>query len=154
MVDYSNFSALIKFIEVIENAVGPHVDGDRFFDMLDDNIEMEFMCAPPGTPKGLSGKQAIIDTFDDATYGDILILESCTLSNFYRTDKPGVVIVEYTGKGHGPKTGKPYDQRYLSILTIKNGKIVHWRDYWDGIAALEPIGGIEALNAGMYKKLN
>lgn len=151
MVDYLKYVALEPFFKVIEDAVKDDIDGGRFFDLLADDIEMEFMCAAPGTPKGISGRQTIIEAF--AGYGDTLTLESCTLSNYYRTDKPGVVIVEYTGLGHGTQTGKVYDQRYLSVLTTKDRKIVHWRDYWDPIAALEAIGGAEALMSSMYKNM-
>jgi uncharacterized protein len=32
-------------------------------------------------------------------------------------------------------TGKPYDNRLISVVTIENRKIVHWRDYMDSLAA-------------------
>jgi hypothetical protein len=32
-------------------------------------------------------------------------------------------------------TGAPFDNRFVSIITIENKKIVHWRDYMDSLAA-------------------
>jgi ketosteroid isomerase-like protein len=28
-----------------------------------------------------------------------------------------------------------YDNRFISVITIENRKIVHWRDYMDSLAA-------------------
>ena len=38
---------------------------------------------------------------------------------------------------HGKKiaTGNPYDNRFISVVTIEDRKIVHWRDYMDSLAA-------------------
>ena len=32
-------------------------------------------------------------------------------------------------------SGKAYDNRFVSIATIEDRKIVHWRDYMDSLAA-------------------
>lgn len=37
--------------------------------------------------------------------------------------------------GFTPKTGKAYDNRFCSIITVKERKVVHWRDYMDSLAA-------------------
>ncbi|MEU7973050.1 hypothetical protein AB0B48_13490 [Micromonospora sp. NPDC049089] len=31
--------------------------------------------------------------------------------------------------------------RYIAVLTIRDGRLVHYRDYWDPIAAQELLGG-------------
>jgi ketosteroid isomerase-like protein len=46
-----------------------------------------------------------------------------------------VVILEYEVHGKILATGGPYDNRFVSIITIKKRKIVHWRDYMDSLAA-------------------
>jgi ketosteroid isomerase-like protein len=38
-------------------------------------------------------------------------------------------------------TGIPYDNRLLSVITIDNRKIVHWRDYMDSLAAWNALTG-------------
>ena len=32
-------------------------------------------------------------------------------------------------------TSAPYDNRFVSIITVADRKIVHWRDYMDSLAA-------------------
>jgi ketosteroid isomerase-like protein len=34
------------------------------------------------------------------------------------------------------KTGASYDNRFISVVTIEERKIVHWRDYMDSLAAM------------------
>ena len=48
---------------------------------------------------------------------------------------PRVVVLEYEVHGKIVTTGKSYDNRFASIITIENRKIVHWRDYMDSLAA-------------------
>jgi ketosteroid isomerase-like protein len=52
-----------------------------------------------------------------------------------RSQDPRVVILEYEVHGKILATGVPYDNRFVSIITVENKKIVHWRDYMDSLAA-------------------
>jgi ketosteroid isomerase-like protein len=38
-------------------------------------------------------------------------------------------------------TGLSYDNRIISVITIGNRKIVHWRDYMDSLAAWTALNG-------------
>ena len=53
----------------------------------------------------------------------------------HKADASRVVIVEYEVHGTILATGTPYDNRFASIATIANRKIVRWRDYMDSLAA-------------------
>ena len=55
---------------------------------------------------------------------------SCILSENGR-----VVTLEYEVHGKVVATDTPYDNRFVSIATIENLKIVRWRDYMDSLAA-------------------
>jgi ketosteroid isomerase-like protein len=46
-----------------------------------------------------------------------------------------VVILEYEVHGKILRTDAPYDNRFVSIITIEDRRIVHWRDYMDSLAA-------------------
>jgi ketosteroid isomerase-like protein len=46
-----------------------------------------------------------------------------------------------------PVTGRPYGNRYISVVTVKDRKIACWRDYLDPLrvfAALEDADRMEA----------
>lgn len=50
------------------------------------------------------------------------------------------VVLEYSSHGTVVGTGYPYSNSYISVITIKDRKIVGWRDYLDPLrvfAALE-----------------
>ena len=50
-------------------------------------------------------------------------------------DWHAVVTLEYEVHGKILATDTPYDNRFVSIATIENRKIVRWRDYMDSLAA-------------------
>jgi len=52
-----------------------------------------------------------------------------------------VVILECEVHGEILSTGAPYDNRLISVVTIENRKIVHWRDYMDSLAAWAALNG-------------
>ena len=45
------------------------------------------------------------------------------------------MILEYEVHGKILATGVSYNNRFISVITIDNRKIVHWRDYMDSLAA-------------------
>jgi hypothetical protein len=51
--------------------------------------------------------------------------------------------------GHGVQTRKPYDNRYVSVITIHDRKVTHWRDYWNPQVVLNAVGGLEPLIKSM-----
>ncbi len=47
-----------------------------------------------------------------------------------------VVILEYEVHGKIIRTGASYDNRFISVVTIEDRKIVQWRDYMDSLTAM------------------
>jgi ketosteroid isomerase-like protein len=84
----------------------------------------------PGWPERLEGRNAYMTALED--YG--MELHSADRLAVHLTREPRVVILEYEVHGIAPSTGKPYDNRFCSIITIEDRKIVHWRDYMDSLA--------------------
>ena len=59
----------------------------------------------------------------------------------HRSVDSRVVILEYEVHGRIVSTGARYDNRLISIVTIENRKIIHWRDYMDSLAAWTALNG-------------
>ena len=57
--------------------------------------------------------------------------------NFSQT--PGVVVLEYPVQGSAVRSGKLYENRFISVVTIEDRKIVGWRDYMDSLAAVSAL---------------
>jgi len=51
------------------------------------------------------------------------------------SDNGRVVTLEYQVHGKVLATGATYDNRFVSIATIENRKILRWRDYMDSLVA-------------------
>jgi ketosteroid isomerase-like protein len=71
-----------------------------------------------------------------AGYGDNIVLHGADALVVHRSLDPRVVILEYDVHGKTVATGSNYNNRFVSIVTIENRKIVHWRDYMDSLAAM------------------
>ena len=46
------------------------------------------------------------------------------------------MILEYDVHGKIIRTGASYDNRFISVVTIEDRKIVQWRDYMDSLTAM------------------
>jgi ketosteroid isomerase-like protein len=57
----------------------------------------------------------------------------------HETADPEVIITEYDLHGRFTETGRAFAQSYVMVMTIRDGRIVHTRDYTD------PIGGARLL---------
>jgi uncharacterized protein len=65
------------------------------------------------------------------------ILHSANNLWVHKSAQPSnIIILEYEVHGVVPSTGKAYDNRFCSIITIKDRKIIHWRDYMDTLAVM------------------
>ncbi len=63
----------------------------------------------------------------------------------HETADPEVVIAEYELNGEMTATGEPYSMRFAMVLTIRDGHIMHSRDYSDPIAGARLLGRLPDL---------
>jgi uncharacterized protein len=63
----------------------------------------------------------------------------------HETANPEVIIAEYTLNGEMVATGEPFSMRFAMVLTIRDGHIVHSRDYSDPIAGARLLGRLPEL---------
>jgi hypothetical protein len=57
----------------------------------------------------------------------MIVLDRCHDLAVHRDIKTGVVVLEYASEGRVVSTGAPYTNRYISVLTITDRKVTHWR---------------------------
>jgi uncharacterized protein len=131
--DYTAFHALDPFFAVVMEGLSKFVDGEHYFDALADDVLFEFRYEFPGWPRVTRGRESVISLY--AGYGGNIQLERGDSLNVHPTENNGVVTLEYEVHGKILATGMPYDNRFVSIVTIENRKIVRWRDYMDSLAA-------------------
>lgn len=106
---------------------------------------VEFPFAPDGYPQRLDGRAAVAEYLRDFT--DHIDLHAITSRTVHQTLDPGVVVVEFEVDGTAVRTGRPYRMRYIAVITVREGEILGYRDYWSPLAAAEALGGADELTA-------
>lgn len=128
------------------------LDGDvePWLDMFTDDGAMAFPYAPEGMPKRIEGKAALANhlarfphQFDFSRFSDPIC--------HYSTD-PEVMIAEFSCQATVMGTGRSYNQRYISVITIRDGKIANYKDYWNPLVALQALGGEDAMRSFIAKE--
>jgi uncharacterized protein len=130
---YPGFEALDPFFRVVENGLREFVDGDHYFDTIAEDAVFEFRYHFPGWPLKVTGRENLIALYSG--YGKNIKLHSGDELVVHPSRDGRVVVIEYEVHGRILSNGNAYDNRFISVVTIENRKIVLWRDYMDSLAA-------------------
>ena len=133
-----------SFSDLLRAALGGRLaPADSLLGLFADDVIFEFPYAPGGLPKRLEGAAAL------ATYlerlGPLLTFGPMELGDVW--DDGATVVFEFSCRGEGVETGAPYNQAYISVVTLRDGRIVRYRDYWNPLVVLSALGGAEAAAA-------
>jgi ketosteroid isomerase-like protein len=139
-VQYEAFEALRPFFGVVMEGIRGLVDGQHYFDAFAEDAIFESRYRFPGWPPMIQGRAHLMASL--AGYGKTIQLHSGDALVVHHSQDRRIVILEYEVHGKILSTGAPYDNRLISVITIENRKIIHWRDYMDSLAAWT------ALNSG------
>jgi ketosteroid isomerase-like protein len=134
---YADFSALDPFFAVVHKGLAGFVDGDHYFDTLAEQAIFEFRYEVPGWPRRTEGRTALMDLYRG--YGDRIVLERGDELIVHPCADGRRVVLEYDVHGRVLGSGAAYDNRFVSIVTIEQRKIVHWRDYMDSLAVMRSV---------------
>lgn len=111
-------------------------------DLLAKDAVVEFPYASAlGSPSRLEGKVAIYNYMKNA----VTQLQNWVFTDVceYQTLIPNVLFAEFHGEAVFVATGQLYQQDYVVRLETKNGKIIHYREYWNPAPILELMGSSE-----------
>jgi len=122
-----------------------HGDVTAWLDMFAEDGAMEFPFAPDGYPKRVEGKAALTAYLDGFPHR--FRIDRVTSFVAHPVADPNLGIVEFSVEGTALSTGRPYNQSYIGVLTLRDGKIVNYRDYWNPLTGLIALGGPDALLA-------
>jgi uncharacterized protein len=67
----------------------------------------------------------------------------------HETADPEVVIVENELKGEFTATGEPFALRFVMVMTIRDGLIVHTRDYSNPVTGAQVVGSLPEFLAAL-----
>jgi uncharacterized protein len=133
--DDDPYGANSPFFRLIKAGLEGLADGDDYFDLLAPDVVFEYVITVPGYPRRVEGRQNIIDLYSD--YGSYMDLRSADNLRVHRDREASVVVLEYEVHGTAVPTGRPYNNRFVSVVTITDRKVTHWRDYLDPVAVFD-----------------
>ena len=138
IADLADFAALEPFFRIIEQGLDGLDEPGHFFDLLAEDITVDYVITVPGYPRHIEGRSAVAELY--RPYGTTIVLDRCFDLTVHHDTTTGVVVLEYASEGHAVGTGHRYANRYISVLTLRDGEIAHWRDYLDPIAVFDALG--------------
>jgi ketosteroid isomerase-like protein len=136
---YADFAALKPYTDLIRKGLGDLVDGEQFFDTIAKDALFEFLYDFPGWPRKIRGRANLMEAYSG--YGDSIKLRKADRLVVHQCPGNKTVILEYEVHGKVLDTGGPYDNRFVSIISIERRKIARWRDYMDSLAAWRALSG-------------
>src|ERR1700741_4511598 len=140
--DMDRYAAMRPYFEVAAAGLEGLVDGTDFFDMHAEDVVVEYIITVPDYPRRIVGREALAELYAD--YGDSIVQSGSSDVYRYYDPEKSVVILEYTLHGTVVSTSAPYVNRFISVITVKDRKIVHWRDYLDPLAVFAAFGDTPA----------
>jgi len=142
IANLADFAALDPFFRIIEQGLDGLAGPGHFFDLLAEDITVDYVVTVPGYPRHIEGRAAVAELY--RPYGTTIILERCFNLAVHHDAAEGVVVLEYASEGHAVATGRRYANRYISVLTLGEGEgegeVVQWRDYLDPVAVFDALG--------------
>ncbi|ONI81365.1 hypothetical protein ALI144C_21995 [Actinosynnema sp. ALI-1.44] len=103
----------------------------------------EFPFAVGSSPRRLTGREEVRAYLAD--YPELVDVREIPAVTVHHTGKPDTVVVEFTANGRTVRTGEPYQLDYIAVITVQDGLITHYRDYWNPLAAATAAGRLPEL---------
>ena len=118
--DVGDFAALDPFFRIIEEGLAGFVDGGHFFDLLAEDVIFEYVISVPGYPRRVEGRRAVAELYRG--YGSTIVLRSADELAVHRDREASVIVLEYAVHGQAVRTGRTYDNHFVSVITIEDRK--------------------------------
>lgn len=136
-----SLSALLR--AGLGDALAPGAEG--LLDMMTEDVSFEFPFALPGGVQRLEGKAALAAYLPKV--GVLFTIEGLSLHRTILSGDGRHAVIEFSGKAYANDGGARYDQDYVSVLDLRDGRISRYRDYWNPVILLAAVGDGERLNA-------
>jgi ketosteroid isomerase-like protein len=108
-------------------------------DLCTDDVVAEFPFAPEGSPTRIEGRGALFEYLRN--YPDVIDVREIPTTRIYPTDDPNVAIAEWSVSGAVVSNGNPYNMKYATFVTFRDGLIANYREYWNPQVFLAALSG-------------
>ena len=108
-------------------------DAEGWLALAHPDIVLEFPFAPAGLPDRVEGKAAVAQYLHTAPgqieFDDVRVLHT------HQSLDPATAVIEWTATGHIKATGEPYEMSYAVVVTLVDGLMAVYREYWNPLVA-------------------
>ncbi len=137
-------------LEVAETVRTSIAGKNTTVDLFAEDAVYETPFTLPGAPERIEGRAAIVAHMKAAAEGPAaaaLEIKDVT-ATFHPTRDPEVVVMEFRVSGVSTTEQKPFDfASSIGVLTVRHGKIQHWRDYPNMIGGAAAAGFLKQFAA-------
>ena len=110
---------------------------NEWIELWADDGVCEFPFASPERPRHLLGKEQILAYM--TAYPSRISIDGVDELRVHPALDPNVVVVEMTIRGRAVETDKPYNQQYVIVAETRDGKLAHYREYWNPLVSAEAL---------------
>nr|WP_245997529.1 nuclear transport factor 2 family protein [Streptomyces armeniacus] len=104
-------------------------DFDSWVALWDEDGICEFPFAPEHAPSRLEGRAAVAEYMRE--YPRQIDLQAIPYLEIHHTSDPHTVVVEMSATGRMVVADAPYEMSYIIVVTVRDGRITRYRDYWN-----------------------
>ena len=130
---YAAYAAAAPYFDLVRGALGNSVDGEHFFDVVDEHTVYEVLYNLGGWPRIVRGRRALMAQFRG--YVEAVELHAADHLLVHEADSGRGVVIEYEVHGTILSNRAANENRFCSVIRIDKRKIAHFRDYMDSLAA-------------------
>lgn len=104
------------------------------------DVVVEFPFAPPGRPRRIVGREKFFDFAQPQRAALPVRFEEIRDVVVHQTADPEVIVAEYELAGTVTSTGRQAAAGFVAVLRVRNGQILHWREYQNVPAMAAALG--------------
>ncbi|WP_406317712.1 nuclear transport factor 2 family protein [Streptosporangium sp. NBC_01639] len=108
-----------------------HKSADALADLYTEDAVHEFPFTTPGLPSRFEGREKIRAGYRAMWGASPARVEEIRNVVTYQATDPEVIVVEHEVVGTAGTAGHPFRVPGLLVLRVRDGRIVHCRDYMD-----------------------
>jgi len=120
--------------EVFEQAL-PGIQVGDVSDLMSrctEDVVFEFPFAPAGRPRRVQGRDAVLEYLKPLS--SRVRMQGLSRLEMHQTADPDVAVIEFTANALVAGDGESLPISYVVVLTVRDGQIARYRDYWNPLA--------------------
>ncbi|MDI5980193.1 nuclear transport factor 2 family protein [Amycolatopsis magusensis] len=118
-------------------------DMDAVADLWAEDGTAEFPFASGASPRRLAGREEVRAYLTG--FPEVFDVREIPAITVHTTERADTAVVEYHANGHSVRTGEAYRMDYIVVITVRDGLITRFRDYWNPLANAAAAGALPEL---------